>query len=509
MIGTLQPSSRTLAFVVGGLLFTGMQAQVLLDEQFTGGASTTGFTVESLDSDCDWTFAPADLTPNAFNQDFGGALPSGAGFDGDFAFLDSDECGLSGITVNSTLISPTFDASSATIVNLSFSHQFRARLQSFCKVEVHDGSTWTEIVTYTTDDVGYPNPATTATFDITAAAGGSNVAQVRFQFSAGWDWWWALDNIMVMGTDCAFPADLAVTGLTSNGATVEFTPNGSPGYEWVITDGSLPGEGGDVANGTSTGEQVTDLVSGTSYTVFVRSVCDGGSNSLWSGGVSFTTPASNDECITAVPLTVNLNYDCGVVTQGTVIGATASNITSSCFGTADDDVWFSFTALDVTHRISLINITGSTSDMYHALWVGTCDGLELVEGSCSDPQESNPTGLVIGTTYYLQVYTWTSTPGQTSAFDVCIGSDPSIGIGEHNRVPFMRVFPNPAQDLLTIDVADANVQRVRMLDASGRSVRDEIFRRTVDISQLDAGSYTLLMIDRDATIIGRGRFVKE
>jgi len=31
---------------------------------------------------------------------------------------------------------------------------------------------------------------------------------------------------------------------------------------------------------------------------------------------------------------------------------------------------------------------------------------------------------VAGTTYYLQVYTWTSTGGQTSTFDVCVGSEP-------------------------------------------------------------------------------------
>jgi hypothetical protein len=43
---------------------------------------------------------------------------------------------------------------------------------------------------------------------------------------------------------------------------------------------------------------------------------------------------------------------------------------------------------------------------------------------CSDPNNSVATGLVIGQTYYIQVYSWTSTPGQTSTFDVCIGTIP-------------------------------------------------------------------------------------
>src|SRR5690606_16768850 len=44
--------------------------------------------------------------------------------------------------------------------------------------------------------------------------------------------------------------------------------------------------------------------------------------------------------------------------------------------------------------------------------------------SCSDPQTMNIGGLTIGTTYYLQVYTYTSSTGQTSAFDVCVGTEP-------------------------------------------------------------------------------------
>jgi len=277
----------------------------------------------------------------------------------------------------------------------------------------------------------------------------------------------------------------------------------------VITDGSLPGGGGDVVNGTTTGEQVTNLMGGTPYTVFIRSVCDGGGASPWSGGVNFITLATNDECTTAIPLTVNSDLTCAEIMAGTVVGSTPSNIATTCFGTPDDDVWFSFTAQATSHRVSLINLGGSTTDLYHALWVGSCDGLTLVPGSCSDPQVSNPTGLVVGTTYYLQVYTWTSTPDQTSVFDVCIGTDPAIGIDEDHGIATMRVFPNPAQDLVTIDAADANVQRVRVLDASGRVALDVAFQRTMDVSRLEPGAYTMLMVDHDATIIGRSRFVKE
>lgn len=170
---------------------------VLLDEQFTGGASTTGFTIQSTGSDCDWLYAPGGLTENAFNQDYGDTLPVGEGFDGDFVFLDSDECGGSGVTVDSYLLTPTFDASADGMYSLTFSHQFKARLQSFCRVEVSNGSAWTQVAYWTGDNVGFPNPTALADIDITAATGHSSAAQVRFEFSAGWDWWWAIDNVKI------------------------------------------------------------------------------------------------------------------------------------------------------------------------------------------------------------------------------------------------------------------------------------------------------------------------
>ena len=137
-------------------------------------------------------------------------------------------------------------------------------------------------------------------------------------------------------------------------------------------------------------------------------------------------PALNDDCLAAIALTVNANTNCTNVTQGTIVGATASLIDeAACGGTEDDDVWFTFVATNTSHTISLLNVTGSTTDLFHSLWTGAdCSSLALVPGTCSDPNSSSPTGLVIGQTYYLRVYSWTATVGQTSVFDVCIGTPP-------------------------------------------------------------------------------------
>ncbi|NHM06969.1 T9SS type A sorting domain-containing protein [Flavobacterium sp. CYK-4] len=137
-------------------------------------------------------------------------------------------------------------------------------------------------------------------------------------------------------------------------------------------------------------------------------------------------PPANDECLGAIALTVNPDFSCAEVTPGTIAAASASvTDTAACGGTEDDDVWFSFVATNASHTISLLNVAGSTADLFHSVWTGAdCDNLTLVPNTCSDPNNSTANGLTPGETYYLRVYSWTATVGQTSTFDVCIGTPP-------------------------------------------------------------------------------------
>lgn len=203
----------TQRFAIRGLLLLGIllpgpgaSAQTLWLEEFDGGASTTGFWVDSMNvTDCRWEFAPDSVSMFDFSQDFSGFWPAGPGFDSSFVFLDSDACGGTAVVVDSYLYSAPFDASELGTYMLHFTHQFRARLASFCRVEASaDGATWTQVANYTSTDVGYPNPAVADSVDITTATANSATAQVRFEFNAGWDWWWALDSISV--TYAASPA---------------------------------------------------------------------------------------------------------------------------------------------------------------------------------------------------------------------------------------------------------------------------------------------------------------
>lgn len=107
-----------------------------------------------------------------------------------------------------------------------------------------------------------------------------------------------LDSVRVMETPtCIPPANIAVSGITSTGASLSWTAPvlSTPGsYEWEIRASGAPGSGSPAASGTVTAPTTTATASGlapiTTYNVYVRSVCGGASgSSQWTYAYSFTT----------------------------------------------------------------------------------------------------------------------------------------------------------------------------------------------------------------------------
>jgi hypothetical protein len=174
--------------LVAALFATTLSAQSLISEDFSSGVSTTpptGWSNSSYStggSTCLWRFNnPAARTVFA-------------PFSGQFAINDTDFNG-PGTNMMAILRSPAFNAS-AGMVNLVWDHMIWD-LTTECWVEVNDGSTWNQVYYNSGISVGYPSAAVSEGFDITAAAGGSSAAQVRFRTQAEWDWYWAVDNVGV------------------------------------------------------------------------------------------------------------------------------------------------------------------------------------------------------------------------------------------------------------------------------------------------------------------------
>ncbi|HPF91097.1 MAG TPA: GEVED domain-containing protein, partial [Flavobacteriales bacterium] len=234
---------------------------------------------------------------------------------------------------------------------------------------------------------------------------------------------------------CPTPSGLTASSIGYDSADLTWNI-GCAETEWELEyglDGFALGSGTPVSVSGAPAHSLNSVLSpSTAYDVYVRANCDVDGFSTWFGPYSFTTnaaPPANDDCGGAIALTVNPDYACGVVTSATTGGATASPQPDDATGTPNDDVWFSFVATNSTHRISLINrvwVSGGTSstDMGMAVYLGPCDDGGMIQVGSSDPETYNIAGLLIpGQTYYVRVYSWSSTARNIN-FDICVGTPP-------------------------------------------------------------------------------------
>ena len=145
-----------------------------------------------------------------------------------------------------------------------------------------------------------------------------------------------------------------------------------------------------------------------------------------SGVLTVTAPPApaNDNCSGAIALTVNPDFACAAFASGSTFGATLSMAATPCFGNPDDDVWFSFVATATSHQVALTNVVavfGTSTDMYFQVLSGACGAGTSV--LCSDANTGLATGLTIGNTYYVRVYSYGNTSNQT--FNICVGTPPA------------------------------------------------------------------------------------
>ena len=137
----------------------------------------------------------------------------------------------------------------------------------------------------------------------------------------------------------------------------------------------------------------------------------------------FACPPENDNCSGAILIEANEGDSCDTSGSGTLVAATPSSESNSCDGSADDDVWFEFTAVSQNHAISLYNIVGDTQDLYHVLYQGDgCDNLNQIY--CSDDNNSTANDLTVGENYFIRVYSYTANELSNLTFDICVFTVP-------------------------------------------------------------------------------------
>lgn len=188
----------------------------------------------------------------------------------------------------------------------------------------------------------------------------------------------------------------------------------------------------------------------------------------------------NDECTGAITVTATaactpqfFNPSCA---SQSLPGVTCGTFT----GSANDDVWYSFTATQAEMSIG-VDPAGATIDPVIQVFSGSCG--ELIEFDCADgagqglPEDLQLSGLIVDDTYYFRVYDYRFQfdflqPG----YDLCLVEGLGSGVGldelEVHARPFL--YPNPTIGDITITV-DPNVAAVEVsvIDATGRVVMAE------------------------------------
>jgi hypothetical protein len=172
----------------------------VFSEDFNSGPgawSTTNTSSGGTPAEAEWTSRPN----NYFYNGYGSPDPTFSSNDASAFMLSNSDAQGSGVTAT-TLVSPEFSAQGYSTLSLSYHHYYRYNNNESANVDVStDGINWTTEQTHSSTQ-GADNGFVQATVNLDAYAGQTQLF-LRFRYDASWDWWWAIDNVLVTGTPTA------------------------------------------------------------------------------------------------------------------------------------------------------------------------------------------------------------------------------------------------------------------------------------------------------------------
>ncbi|WP_055447125.1 choice-of-anchor L domain-containing protein [Lacinutrix mariniflava] len=371
----------------------------------------------TMDGGEDWEFADNGGIDHIGND---GTLTGSTATNNYFAWVDS-----SGDDGPSTLTTPFVDVSPLAAPTLSFYEisDNEGNANSTLDVEVWDGAAWNPMGTYNTNTSGWEE----IFIDLSGLTITGDV-QARFIFSE---------------TTGDFYDDIAIDDVTFDEAPSCFDPTATytiiddclNGNQFLIdVDVTYFGGATSVSIQDNQGGTLVSVIPTTGVTQFgpyplntdVIFTVSSEQDTCFSTSQTYnipTCPPANDNCGNAISVTANADGNCTNFVSGTLYGATESPQANPCTGTANDDVWYTFSAINADQVISFSNIVGPTTFLSHGLYEGPdCDNLTNLY--CSTANESIANGLTVGNTYYIRVFTFNDDAFQDVNFDLCVYSIP-------------------------------------------------------------------------------------
>jgi hypothetical protein len=147
---------------------------------------------------------------------------------------------------------------------------------------------------------------------------------------------------------------------------------------------------------------------------------DANCNYVISSVTATSCPASNDECASAIPLTVGTS--CSYTTYSNTGATNSTNSAPTCASYAGGDVWFS-AVVPASGDLVIDTQTGDILDSGMQLYSGTCGSLTAIE--CDDDDSGNGsmskitrTDLTPGSTVYIRI--WEYAGNSFGTFGLCV-----------------------------------------------------------------------------------------
>ena len=189
------------------------------------------------------------------------------------------------------------------------------------------------------------------------------------------------------------------------------------------------------------------VTAGTTYLMRIMT-CNVNATSTNAGQWNFSICiTSNNNCSTATTIVTG-----GANQLGNTFGATQST-PATCGGTADDDVWYKFVATFPYANINLSNISSglASSGTRMQLYGGSCASLNSLY--CTSGSQINATGLTVGNTYWIRVYSAGNTAigsnGVGTSFVISIGPGAAAQVGSGRlKEVYSQTIISPPQVLL-------------------------------------------------------------
>ena len=264
---------------------------------------------------------------------------------------------------------------------------------------------------------------------------------------------WKNTTITTPALPCLAPTNVTATTIGLTSATITWTDPTNNQTSWTIEYGY--GDNIQTVTATTTSVELTNLYSGTTYTVRVQGSCAADVYSDWSDAYSFTTAA------------------CQTVSNLVADGITSSSATITWTAPAGQTKWelsYGMQGVDEEHGTKVIVENNPTY---------TIEGLE----------EDMTYDVYVRAICQEGVYSAWSTKLQFTTRPVSINTAANDNVN-------VRIYPNPANTEATISVEGINGKvEFAVADMNGRMIVTETINcegqlvKTIDVSNLAKGAY--------------------